>query len=92
MPWKFLNLELIGIKENPSTTDDDLALKNLDDMIRFSNGRYEVRWSWKSEIPELPQNFELSLGRLKSMSKGLQQNLNLFKQYNEYIKEYLKKT
>ena len=34
----FWNLELIGIKENSTVTDDDNAMKSLDDTVRFNNG------------------------------------------------------
>ena len=35
------------------------------DGFKFKNGRYEVWLPWKLPDPVLPDNYELSLGRLK---------------------------
>ena len=41
--------------------------------------------------PHLPENFELSLGRLKSLSKRLEKNPNLLEKYNNIIQEQIAK-
>ena len=78
----FWNVESIGIKENYSKDDDVQAPENFKDSIRFHNGRYQVTWPWKQEIPDLPSNRNLAFGRLKSCVKRLNRDLELMKRYN----------
>ena len=45
--------------------------------VKEEDGRYQVTWPWKDENYKLPQNFELSVGRLKSLHKRHMDNLEL---------------
>ena len=67
----FWNLETIGIKEPFRETDDDLALQRFSESMRFEDNHYQVTWPWKEEDLNLPENFELALGRLKSLIRIL---------------------
>lgn len=64
-------LETIGIKENPSMTDDDKALLEFNKSIKLVDNRYQVRWPWREEKPNLPENYKLAYGRLVSTIKRL---------------------
>uniref|UniRef100_A0A914WWH6 Integrase catalytic domain-containing protein n=1 Tax=Plectus sambesii TaxID=2011161 RepID=A0A914WWH6_9BILA len=88
---EFWSLEAIGIKDSPDTKDDDLALQQLDDTIMFNNGRYNVKWPWKSEFPQLPDNYWLCYGRLKSLMKRFSGETDLLKKYNDIIQDQLAK-
>ena len=87
----FWNLETIGIKEPFRETDDDLALQRFNESVRFENNRYQVTWPWKEEDPNLPDNFELALGRLKSLIRRLQNEPENLKRYDAVIQEQLKR-
>jgi hypothetical protein len=63
----FWNIEAIGIKDSVGESDDELAMKQFKDTLKFENGRYEVTWPWKEKSPDLPKNRELAFGRLKSV-------------------------
>ena len=43
----FWRLETIGINDLPDSTDDNIALEQLNSSICFKNGRYYVKWPWK---------------------------------------------
>ena len=49
-----------------------------------------VTWPWRESTPDLPQNYQLAVGRLRSTVKKLMQSPELFKQYDKIIQEQLK--
>ena len=52
--------------------------------MRFEKNHYQVTWPWEEILPE---NFELALGRLKSLIKRLQNEPENFKRYDTVIQE-----
>ena len=82
-------MESLGIVDSPLTSDDDQALDHFNKTIRFMEGRYMVTWPWKDKTPDLPQNYQLALGRLRSMTQKLSKSPALLKQYNNIIQEQL---
>jgi hypothetical protein len=88
---EFWNLESIGIKECPIEDDDAVAQAAFDDSITHENGRYHVGLPW---IPEkrdmLPTNYNVSLNRLKSMSKRICSDNELLEGYRETIRNQVK--
>ena len=64
---QFWSLESLGITESPSRSDDDIALNKFNKSVTFIMGRYMVTWPWREESPGLPENYQLALGRLKSI-------------------------
>ena len=79
----------MGIKELPRETDDDFALQRFNETVKFENNRYQVTWPWKRENPRLPENFELALGRLKSLLQRLQNEPETLKKYDSIIQEQI---
>ena len=51
--------------------------------------RYEVTLPWKEEHLPIPNNYELSSNRLRSMHFKLQKKLEFLKEYDQIIKEQL---
>ena len=43
-----------------------MVKKHFKETLKFEDGRYQVKWPWKDDNPDLPVNRELALGRLKS--------------------------
>ena len=80
--WK---LETTGIKKPINDFDDDQAIQNFHDTVRKTNGRYEVTWPWREENPQLPDNYQLALGRLNSLLKRIQENPELLQRYYSII-------
>lgn len=74
---EFWNLESIGITDSPNLTDDDYAVIHFNKTVKFENGRYEIRWPFKNEKPDIPTNFGLAFGRLKSTVKKLRKDNQL---------------
>ena len=68
------NLEHIGIRDSPYEIDDERAIEIFNKSIKFENNRYYVTWPWKDRNPNLPSNFTLSLGRLKTLMKTFIRN------------------
>ncbi|MCP3663651.1 MAG: hypothetical protein GY696_14370 [Gammaproteobacteria bacterium] len=88
---EYWDLQSVGIKDCPITKDDDLALARFNSTIRFENGRYQVQWPWKEENPDLPSNYTLALGRLRSLVKRLHREkgaTDLLTKLSEYFQEY----
>ena len=85
--WK---LDSIGIKE-PIIPDDDVAMEPFENSIQYSDGRYHVSWPWKTNNVELPDNYQLSCGRLQSVLKWLKKSPEILKKYNDVIEDQLSK-
>ena len=61
---RFWDLDSIGIKENEPSVYETFV-----ENIKHDGTRYEVNLPWKLSHPMLPDNFALSLGRLRSLTK-----------------------
>lgn len=78
----FWNLESIGID-----TKVDPVIELFNDNIVYRDKRYEVALPWKEIHDPLPDNYNLSLRRLKSLLHRLQPNSQLLKEYDNVIKD-----
>uniref|UniRef100_A0A8D8UC74 Peptidase aspartic putative domain-containing protein n=1 Tax=Cacopsylla melanoneura TaxID=428564 RepID=A0A8D8UC74_9HEMI len=65
----FWDLDVIGIRDNPHISDDDMALQHFDEHIKYVNKRYHVSLPWKDNEDKhnIQTNFGLALGRLTSV-------------------------
>ena len=70
-------LETIRINDLSDLTDDDTALEQFNNSICFENGIFYVKWSWKYDSLNLPENLDVVIGRMKSLAKHLQRNKEL---------------
>ena len=86
------NLENIGIKPKEKGERDDFVMDWFKDTVSRKDKRYFLSWPWREENEShLPENFELSLGRLKSLIKRLEKNPDLLEKYNNVIQEQIAK-
>lgn len=83
------DLESIGITDSPKAERDDEAVKQFNETIKFFDNRYHVKWPWIEYPPLLPSNFGLSLGRLKTLLRRLDDDTVL--SYDNIIREQLNK-
>ncbi|KAL9989289.1 hypothetical protein ACROYT_G003822 [Oculina patagonica] len=88
---EFWKLETLGISEPMCVTDDDEALQKFNDTVRFEDGRYQVTWPWKEESPSLPTNYELAMGRLRSLLNRPMRNPEHLTKYDAVIQDQLQK-
>ena len=72
-------------------TDDDEALKQFNKLICYRDGRYQVAWSWKCQNPNLPVNWDIVIGRMRSLARHLKGNPDLLKKYNDIIQGQVQK-
>ena len=71
----FWSLEAIGITDSPQLCEDDQALVNFQKTVKYEDNRYFVTWPWKEQNHIMPENYQLAVGRLKSMLGRLQKHL-----------------
>lgn len=85
------DLDLIGLKyaQDKESTMEERALNQFYRTIQFIKNRYQVTWPWRTFPPNLPNNFGLAWGRLKSLHKKLVANKELLIAYDGIIKEQL---
>ncbi|VDM31544.1 unnamed protein product, partial [Toxocara canis] len=88
---QYWNLESIGITDPPNQKDDDEALRQFYKSVSLVDGRYTVSWPWRDTPPKFPlrDNYQLSVGRLRSLIKRLSVDSNLLRKYDDTIKEQL---
>ena len=86
----FWHLENIGIIDPLIDADDNKALQHFNDTVMFKDNQYHVTWPWRNDVTnELPENFELAMGRLRSLLKRMKQMPELSTKYNETIQDQL---
>uniref|UniRef100_A0A1I8BFE7 CCHC-type domain-containing protein n=1 Tax=Meloidogyne hapla TaxID=6305 RepID=A0A1I8BFE7_MELHA len=85
-----INLETIGLAD-ADIDEDKLWLEKFKQNLRFNGERYEVKLIWNEEVNNLPNNYVLALGRLRSNKKKLNEKPQLLKQYHEIITDQLKR-
>ncbi|XP_057305140.1 uncharacterized protein LOC130642082 [Hydractinia symbiolongicarpus] len=84
------SLETIGIDTKDKSESN--VLQAFKETVKMENGRYQVSWPWKEDEPNLPDNYELCNGRLKSLYKRLCEKPRLLKKYDKTIKEQLERS
>lgn len=87
----FWNVESIGILDNSKTLTDEMVNERFKENLKFEDGRYQVTWPWKEDIPDLPINRELALGRSKSSVARMKNKPELLKAYDTVINDQLEK-
>jgi len=80
------SLDCIGIRDPPNVKEDDKALEEFNRTVCYEGQRYYVTWPWKSPGIELPDNFNVAFGRMKSLARRLQNDQSLLQQYCDVIK------
>ena len=70
---------------------DDKALRKFSETVQFEDVRYRVTWPWKEERPMLPSNYDLALGRLRSLVNRLMKNPDHLRKYNAVLQDQLEK-
>ena len=80
---KFWEIESTGIESKEADNLLDESAKK----IKFNGERYETPLPWKQSHDTLPDNYVNSKNRLLSLMKRLRKNPELFKEYDNIIKE-----
>ena len=77
---RFWELESFGIEEKESTLYDQFKTN-----VSFDGTQYQVVLPWRDHVTTIPDNYELSLRRLKGLLRRLRQNRTLLEDYNKAI-------
>ena len=84
----FRKLKTIPIRLPDETKEDGKLVK---ENYKNKVGRSQVTHPWKNKNLKLPDNYKLSVGRLKSLYKNLNHNPELLTKYDEVIQYKLSK-
>ena len=87
----FWNIETIGVIDNQTTKNDEMVKNHFKENLTFVDGRYQVKWPWKDENPDLLKNRELAVGRLRSNVSRMKNKPELLQQYDSIIQDQLAK-
>ena len=80
---KMWDLETLGI------TDSEEAYEEFVERIEFNGRRYSVRLPWREGHETLPDNYELSLSRMKSQIRKLRKEPGILEEFDAVIREQL---
>lgn len=81
---RFWDLESLGISSSELSVYDQFI-----NTITFQQGRYEVHLPWKYAHPILPDNYETSLKRLKSLLHRPKEEPHVLFEYDAVIREHI---
>ena len=84
---EFWELEAIGIIPPDKTKYDDGVMEHFNNTVIEENGRYQVACPWRNEDVNLPENYGLSYGRLRSLHKRIVEVPDMLYQYENIIKD-----
>ena len=79
------SLDVLGTTDIPE--QDALLQDSKDQLQRSPEGRYETGLSCKKDTPELPDNEQESIARLKNHVQRLEKQPQLYDIYEEILKE-----
>lgn len=82
-------LKTIGIVDSPKVMREEEALKFVIENLKQINGRYYVKWPWNKFHPQLPSNYGIALGRLKSLIRRT--NTDILQKYDEILRDQFNK-
>ena len=92
-------VELSTTKTEAQRLEDAQALKIFKQSVRYvltenpgpndPPGRYSVRLPWRDEECQLPDNFGLTMGRLRSALRRLRQKPELLRDYDQTMKSQI---
>ena len=82
----FWELESLGIQGSEKTLYEEFS-----QSVELRDGRYEVSLPWKDNHNPLPDNFQLSLTRVRGLIRRLQQMPSILQEYDHIIREQLKR-
>ena len=83
LQW-FWDLDSRGIKVNEKSTHDNVA-----DEIKLEVNRYTVKLLFEEDHPVIPENYLLSVKRLKGLKNHLDKDKSLLQKYDDVIKKQL---
>ncbi len=81
----FWKLESLGI-----VAPERSVLEEFGESIEFKEGRYEVSLPWKEQYPVLPDNYQLSLNRLRGLVRRLRHDPTILQEYHTTIQNQLR--
>ena len=79
-------METVGIKPNETSVYEHFL-----DSIRFDGHKYVVKLPFRESAPLLPDNYQLSVKHLNSMSSRLRKQHELLKEYDEIVRNQTEK-
>ena len=82
----FWDLESLGV-----TDTEDTVLEQFSSIVTLRDGRYEVSLPWKDPCSSIPDNLQLSQGRLHSLLRRLRQTPDILREYDNIIQQQLQK-
>ena len=86
------NLDSIGINDPPSSSslsaDEESALRQFNESVSYSDGRYTVAFPKRATIAQLPNNKQIARQRLPKKIFQLQQSPDQYQQYHEEVMKF----
>ena len=79
---QYFKLESLGINSEETSVHDRFV-----EDIEFDGTRYVVKLPFKDDVPLLPDNYQNSLNGLKGLVKRLKGDPELFREYDDIIKQ-----
>ena len=86
---RLCDIDVLGVEENHLTHDENVYKKFKQQLERNEGGWYETGLVWTENKVPLNNNKSGNLGRLKSLLKRLEQNSEIFKAYDQVIRDQL---
>ena len=81
--------EEVGTEEGEVHDADKIAAEMFQESLQMKDNRYSVSWPWKDNFTNLPDNFGLAYGRLRSLLYRLEHEPATSQKYARTIQDQL---
>ena len=88
--WEFGSRIAESANESGYSHKDVKCIKKLHQETKWLQGKYEEPMLWSDKVEELPNNFNATLQRFRSLKKRLQKDPNLCEHYKDTMQKYIK--
>ena len=69
--WSIESFGILPDVKLPVSKDNARALKLLEEMVHFRNGRYEAPLLWATNQPDMPNNYAVALSQFQTLGRSL---------------------
>ena len=88
----FSELEHMGIEDDKQakwSSEEELAVQQFNESLKFDGERYEVAFPWRKDHPELKNNYNQAFKRLLGVENQLKKNEDKSSSYSQAINQYV---
>ena len=87
--WELEHMGIEDDKQAKWSSEEEFAVQQFNESLEFDGERYEVALPWRTDYPELKNNYKQAFKRLLSVENQLKKNEDTASSYLQAINQYV---